>query len=311
MWEMVGERKREIGVKVAFLGLGTMGRHMARNILQAHHQLTVWNRTAERATALVEAGATAVTSPREAARNAEVVCCSLSTPDVVSSVVLGEEGALGGASPGTVFIDFSTIDPATSRHLASACKERGVHFLDAPVSGGPEGAEAGTLTVMVGGERDAFDAAMPVFDAVGGKVLHVGSSGAGLSIKLINQMLVGVNLSAVLEAFVMAQRAGIDLELMFDVLKTSAGSSVMLTRNMPDFLFKEQYEPGFALRLLVKDLDLVTEMGKELQTSLFTPAVALQLFRNAIAAGHGDKDMSAAVIPMKAVHDRANRGRGA
>lgn len=297
-------------MKVAFLGLGTMGRHMARNILEAGHELTVWNRTTERAAALVDAGASVATSPHDAARDAEAVCFSLSTPDVVSSVILGAEGALAGASPGTVFIDFSTIDPATSRQLASACKVRDVRFLDAPVSGGPEGAQAGTLTVMVGGERDAFDAAAPVFDVVGGKVLHVGPSGAGLSIKLINQMLVGTNLAAVLEAFVMAQRAGIDLDVMFDVLKTSAGSSVMLTRNMPEFLLKEQYEPGFALKLLVKDLDLVTEMGRELGASLFTPAVALQLFRNGIAAGHGDKDMSAAVIPIKAVHDRAGHGGG-
>ncbi len=297
-------------MKVAFLGLGTMGQHMARNILGAGHELTVWNRTSARTAGLADAGASVATSPGDAATDANVVCLSLSTPDVVSSVLLGDEGALGGASAGTIFIDFSTIDPATSRHLAQACEARDVRFLDAPVSGGPEGAEAGTLTVMVGGEREAFDAAAPVFDAVGGKVLHVGPSGAGLSIKLINQMLVGTNLAAVLEAFVMAQRAGIDLDVMFDVLKTSAGSSVMLTRNMPDFLFNEQYEPGFALKLLVKDLDLVTEMGRELGASLFTPAVALQLFRNGIAAGYGDKDMSAAVIPMKAVHEPASRGGG-
>lgn len=295
-------------MKIAFLGLGTMGRHMARNILEAGHDLTVWNRTAGRATALVDAGATLAATPAEAARGADLVGFSLSTPEVVSSVILDDDGALGGASPGTTFIDFSTIDPATSRRLAGACGERDVHFLDAPVSGGPEGAEAGTLTVMAGGTRDAFDAAKPVFDAVGGNVVHVGPSGAGLTIKLINQMLVGVNLGAVLEAFVMARRAEIDIDVMFDVLKSSAGSSVMLTRNVPDFLLNERYEPGFALKLLVKDLDLVAEMGRELKTSLFTPAVALQLFRNAVAAGHGDKDMTAAVIPMLAMHDRPDTG---
>lgn len=295
-------------MKIAFLGLGTMGRHMARNILEAGHDLTVWNRTAGRATALVDAGATLAATPAEAARGADLVGFSLSTPEVVSSVILDDDGALGGASLGTTFIDFSTIDPATSRRLAGACGERDVHFLDAPVSGGPEGAEAGTLTVMAGGTRDAFDAAKPVFDAVGGNVVHVGPSGAGLTIKLINQMLVGVNLGAVLEAFVMARRAEIDIDVMFDVLKSSAGSSVMLTRNVPDFLLKERYEPGFALKLLVKDLDLVAEMGRELKTSLFTPAVALQLFRNAVAAGHGDKDMTAAVIPMLAMHDRPDTG---
>ncbi|MDQ3541773.1 MAG: NAD-binding protein, partial [Chloroflexota bacterium] len=124
------------------------------------------------------------------------------------------------------------------------------------------------------------------------------------SIKLINQMLVGVNLAAVLEAYVMAERAGIDLQVMFDVVKTSAGSSVVLTRNVPDFLMKGSYEPGFALKHLVKDLDLVIQMGKEVETSLFTPAVAVQLFRNGLAAGLGDKDMAAAVIPMQRAHQR-------
>jgi 3-hydroxyisobutyrate dehydrogenase-like beta-hydroxyacid dehydrogenase len=287
---------------VAFIGLGAMGRHMARNILQAGHQLVVWNRTASRAEPLLLEGALSASTPGEASRNADVVCFSLSTPEVVQSIILGDNGTLMDAQSGAVFVDFSTIDLSTSRQLASACQGRGVGFLDAPVSGGPEGAQAGSLTVMVGGEVADFETAKPVLDAVGGKVLHVGPSGAGLGIKLINQMLVGVNLSAVLEAFVMAKRADIDLEVMFDVLKSSAGSSVMLTRNMPDFLIKQQYEPGFALKLLVKDLDLVTQMGKELQTSLFTPAVALQLFRNAMAAGYGDKDMSSAVIPMEEMH---------
>lgn len=297
-------------MKVAFLGLGAMGRHMARNIRSAGHDLTVWNRTPDRATPLEEHGATLAATPAEAVGGAEIVGFSLSIPEVVREVILGRNGALAGASPGAIFADFSTIDPATSRELAAACAERGVRFLDAPVSGGPEGAEAGTLTVMVGGQTDAFVAAGPVFDAVGDKVLHVGPAGAGLTIKLINQMLVGTNLAAVLEAFVMAKQAAIDLDVMFDVLKSSAGSSVMLTRNMPDFLMKEQYDPGFALRLLVKDLDLVTQMGKELQTSLFTPAVALQLFRNAMAAGYGDKDMSATVIPMLETH-RTLAGKGA
>lgn len=251
-----------------------------------------------------EAGATRAGNPREAAVDAEVICLSLSTPDVVESIVLGDDGLLGGCAAGTIVIDFSTISPSMSRRLASACLERGVHFLDAPVSGGVEGAVAGTLTVMVGGDAEAFARAQPVFDAVGGKVQHVGPSGAGLSIKLINQMLVGVNLSAVLEAYVMAERAGIDLQVMFDVLKTSAGSSVMLTRNVPDFLMTERYDPGFALKHLVKDLDLVTQMGKEVETSLFTPAVALQLFRNGVAAGLGDKDMSVAIIPMQRIHGR-------
>ncbi|MDQ3656013.1 MAG: NAD(P)-dependent oxidoreductase [Chloroflexota bacterium] len=297
-------------MSVAFLGLGAMGLPMARNILNGGHELTVWNRSEGRAALAAEAGATRAASPREAAAGAGLIGLSLSTPDVVESIVLGDDGLLGGCAAGTIVIDFSTISPSMSRRLSAACLERQVHFLDAPVSGGVEGADAGTLTVMVGGEAEAFARAQPVFDAVGGTVQHVGPSGAGLSIKLINQMLVGVNLAAVLEAYVMAERAGIDLQVMFDVLKTSAGSSVMLTRNVPDFLMRDRYEPGFALKHLVKDLDLVTQMGKEVETSLFTPAVALQLFRNGLAAGLGEKDMSAAIIPMQRMHGRDTNDRG-
>jgi 3-hydroxyisobutyrate dehydrogenase-like beta-hydroxyacid dehydrogenase len=286
-------------MQVAFLGMGTMGRHMARNLVKAGHELTVWNRSPERAQPLLEIGARRAPTPREAAIGAKVMCLSLSTPDVVRDVVLRDDGLLAGASPGSVVVDFSTVDPETSRALASACSGNGVGFLDAPVSGGPEGAEAGTLTVMAGGEPTAFADAQPVLDAVGANIRHVGPTGAGIGIKLINQMLVGVNLAAVLEAWVMAKRAGIDVEMMFDVLKSSAGSSVMLTRNVPDFLMKEQYQPGFALRLLVKDLDLVVQMGKDVQVPLFTPAVALQLYRQAMAAGLGNLDMSATVMSME------------
>lgn len=297
-------------MSVAFLGLGAMGLPMARNILNGGHELMVWNRSEGRTAMAVEAGARRAASPREAAAGAGLICLSLSTPDVVESIVLGDDGLLGGCAAGTIVIDFSTISPSMSRRLSAACLERQVHFLDAPVSGGVEGAEAGTLTVMVGGDPEAFACAQPVFDAVGGTVQHVGPAGAGLSIKLINQMLVGVNLAAVLEAYVMAERAGIDLQVMFDVLKTSAGSSVMLTRNVPDFLMTERYDPGFALKHLVKDLDLVTQMGKEVETALFTPAVALQVFRNGLAAGLGERDMSAAIIPMQRMHGRGTNDRG-
>jgi 3-hydroxyisobutyrate dehydrogenase-like beta-hydroxyacid dehydrogenase len=299
----------EVIMNVAFLGLGTMGHHMARNVLANGHDLTVWNRTGSKTAELVQSGAREASTPRQAAAHADIVCLSLSTSEAVEAVVRGEEGILASARPGTVIVDFSTISPSMCRHLSSVCRDNDVGFLDAPVSGGPEGAESGTLTVMVGGDEGAFVTASPIFDAVGSNTRRVGPSGAGLGIKLINQMLVGVNLAGVLEAFVMAKREGIDLDVMFEVLKTSAGSSVMFTRNVRDFLMTEQYAPGFALKHLVKDIDLVLEMGKDLDTSLFTPAVAAQLFRNGMAAGYGDCDMSAAIIPMNEL-DRDFDGNG-
>jgi 3-hydroxyisobutyrate dehydrogenase-like beta-hydroxyacid dehydrogenase len=295
-------------MKVAFLGLGKMGLPMSRNIADAGHDLTVWNRTRERADSLSDTGVTVADSPAEAVKGAEIVCLSLTTPDVVESVVTGREGGLGSAASGSVWIDFSTIDMTTSQRIAAVCNDNGVAFLDAPVSGGPEGAEAGTLTVMIGGEDDAIKRATPILEAVGKNIVPVGPQGSALGIKMLNQMLVGANLAAVLEAFVLAKKAGIDLAVMHEVLSTSAGSSVMFTRNVPDFLMKESYEPGFALRLLVKDLDLVSQMGKEFEIPLMMPNLALQMFRNAVQAGLGDKDMSAAVIPLLEAASRVGEG---
>lgn len=298
-------------MKVAFLGLGMMGLPMARNIAEAGHELTVWNRSGARAESLSSIGVIVASSPSEAVSGADVVGLSLTTPQVVESVVLGDGGALANALDGSVWIDFSTIDMTTSQRIAAACQEQNVSFLDAPVSGGPEGADAGTLTVMIGGDNAAIERAMPILQAIGENIVTVGPQGSALGIKMLNQMLVGANLAAVFEAFVLAKKAGIDLDVMYKTLSTSAGSSVMFTRNVPDFLMKESYEPGFALKLLVKDLDLVSQMGKEFDMPLLMPNVALQMFRNAMQAGLGDKDMSSAVIPLLEAAARSGDGSDA
>ncbi len=289
-------------MNVAFIGLGNMGEPMAHNILKAGHQLAVYNRSEARTRTLREAGARVATSPREAAQDAEVVCTCVSTPDVVRTVILGEDGALAGARDGALFIDFSTIDPQTSRDVAQACGEKGVPLLDAPVSGGVSGAAGGTLTVIVGGDREAYERGQPVFQAVGKKIVHVGPSGAGSTIKLINQMLVGVNLAAVVEAFVAAQLAGVDPQVLYDVLSTSAGSSAVLTRAVPDFFLKRNFEAGFALKLLCKDLDLALQMGRELHTPLFVTGVARQMYEEARASGLDENDITAALLPRERLH---------
>lgn len=295
-------------MQVAFLGLGKMGLPMVRNIAAAGHDVIVWNRTKDRAATLSENGVTIADTPRGAVEGAEVVCLSLTTPEVVEAIVTGEDGVLDNADEGCVVIDFSTIDMTTSQRVAAACAERNLSFLDAPVSGGPEGAEAGTLTVMIGGDDASIDRAQPILDAVGQNIVRVGPQGSALGIKMLNQMLVGANLASVLEVFVLAKKAGIDLDVMYETLRTSAGSSVMFTRNVPDFLMKDSYEPGFALKLLVKDLDLVSQMGKEFDMPLLMPNVALQMFRNAMQTGLGEKDMASAVIPLLEAAGRGNEG---
>jgi 3-hydroxyisobutyrate dehydrogenase len=295
-------------MKVAFVGLGNMGQSMARNILKAGHELTVFNRTRSKMEALVEAGASPADSPCQAAQGAEVLCISVSTPDAVRAVVLGDEGALSGASPAAIFIDFSTVDPLTSQEVAGACAQEGIAFLDAPVSGGVSGAEAGTLTVIVGGDAEAFDRVQAVFEAVGQNITHVGPSGAGSTIKLVNQILVGVNLAAVAEAFVAARVAGVDPQVLCDILSTSAGGSFMLDHRMPGYILEGNFEAGFAVNMLCKDLDLALEMGKGLHTPLFMPTLARQIYEEARAMGLGEKDVAAVILPMERRHGIEVRG---
>lgn len=289
-------------MKVAFIGLGNMGGPMARNILEAGHALTVYNRTRSRADELARNGARVAGSPREAVEGAEVICICVSTPDVVRDVVLGEDGALAGAARDAVFVDFSTIDPETSRSVGQACAEHGNPFLDAPVSGGVTGAAAGTLTVIAGGDSAAYERAQPIFEAVGKQTSRVGPSGAGSTIKLINQMLVGINLAGAVEAFVVGQLAGVDPRVLYDILSTSAGASAAMTRAVPDFFLKRNFEAGFAVKLLLKDLDLALQLGRDVHTPLYVTSVARQMYEEARASGLGDKDITAALLPRERLH---------
>lgn len=286
-------------MRVAFLGLGNMGLPMARNILKAGHELAVWNRSAEKAAALADAGARIGGSPPEAAQDAEIIGLCLSTPEVVRSLVLGEDSVLGSAQRGAVIVDFSTIDPSTSRAVASECEKVGVSYIDAPVSGGTTGAEAGTLTIVLGGDEAAIARAQPVLQAVGKTITHVGPSGAGSTIKLINQLLVGVNLAVVCEAFVLAKRAGVEPQMLYDILSISAGDSAVLRRAIPNFILKRNFDAGFAVKMLCKDLDLVLGLGRDSHTALPITAIARQLYEEARALGLEEQDITAAVLPLE------------
>ena len=283
-------------MNVAFIGLGAMGEPMARN-LATSTTLTVYNRSAARAASVIERGATLAESPAAAAGTAEIVCTCVSTPDALRAVMLGEDGAIAGALPGTLFIDFSTVDPATVRELADACGQVACHVLEAPVSGGVKGAIAGTLTIMAGGDEADFERALPVLQIVGETLFRVGPLGSASTVKLINQMLVGVHLAAALQALVVAQRAGIDPKVLLDILTSSTGDSAMLRRGARN-LFEDDFMPGFKMNLLLKDLRLATELGKALDVPLTLAAAAEQLYESARAEGLGDQDIAAAVLTL-------------
>jgi 3-hydroxyisobutyrate dehydrogenase-like beta-hydroxyacid dehydrogenase len=284
-------------VNLAFIGLGAMGEPMARNLAASEHALTVYNRSADRTIGVTALGATLAASPAEAANSAEIVCTCVSTPEALRAVLIGENGAINGARRGTLFIDFSTVDPSTVRQIADACADRGCQFLEAPVSGGVKGATAGTLTIMVGGEESDLERAEPVLRILGQNVFRVGSVGSASAVKLINQMLVGVHLAAALQAFVAGQRAGVEPQVLYDVVTTSTGDSAMLRRGARN-LFEDDFTPGFKLDLLLKDLRLATALGDEVGAPLTLAAAARQLYAAAGEKGLGDRDIAAAVLAM-------------
>lgn len=285
-------------MRVGFIGLGKMGRPMALKLLQAGFALTVHSRSRPPVDELVQAGAQAATSPREVAQASEVVLTSLPNPTAVEEVYLGPAGLVAGAREGHIFLDTSTVSPATSRKVAQAAQAQGARFLDAPVSGGTAGAQAGTLTVMVGGDKAAFEEAMPVLKAIGQNIHHVGPVGQGSVVKLVNQLLVGINMAGVVEGMVLGVKAGADPEVVYEVLRTSFGGSAMLSRAVPLFL-KRNFKPGTPVGLLGKDLGLIGELGQELGVRLLLGRLAEQIFGEAKALGLGEEDMAALVIPLE------------
>jgi 3-hydroxyisobutyrate dehydrogenase len=287
-------------MRVGFLGLGRMGAPMARNIAKTGHQLAVFNRTTEKIDAFTADGARPASSPAELARESEIVALCVALPSDVRDVLERPDGILAGLKRDQVVVDFSTIDPGTSRAMAARCRDVGAEYLDAPVSGGVSGAEEGSLTVMVGGRAEALAAARPVLEAVGKNVQHVGPSGAGSTIKLINQMLVGINLCGVVEALVLGTRAGLDPAHLYDIIRTSSGSSYTLNGVAPRVL-EGNFEPGFSLDLLFKDVDLAAGIAREVKLPLLMVNQALQVIQTARAQGLGDRDASAALLPLERI----------
>jgi len=220
----------------------------------------------------------------------------LPADDEVKVVALGPEGVLEGARAGTVFIDMSSIAPHTSKFVASEATKRGVKFLDAPVSGGTGGAEKGTLTIMVGGDKALLDEHMELLQAMGKTIYHVGDVGMGETVKMVNQMLVGINLAGIAEALVMGTKLGVAPEVLYKVIRASSGNSFLLDHRVPNYIFSGNFtQPGFAIDLLRKDLGLALESAKVNKVPLFLTGQVYQYYTRAAAEGLGKKDMSAVI----------------
>lgn len=293
---------------IGFIGLGNMGFPMTLNLLRAGFEVTVHNRSREAVRLLALEGAHPAEAPDEVAAQADVIISCLPTPASVDLVYLGEHGILSGTRENQILIDCSTVSPELSRTLYAATASLGAGFLDAPISGGPTGATAATLTIMVGGDRDIFERALPVFEALGTNVHHVGASGAGSVVKLINQHLTAINTATVAEAMVLGAKAGADPRVLYDVIKTSFGSSTMFNRIVP-LLLERRFDEGAPVRIMLKDLELIADLGRDLNMRLLLASEAREVYREAVALGFGDEDIAALVKPLERIAGTEIRGQ--
>ena len=280
--------------QLAWIGLGALGAPMAHNLLQAGHALTVFNRTASSCEPLRAAGARVAGSPAEAAREAEILLLCVSDDRAAEAVLLGpeaSEAAIHGLRPGALVIDCSTISPGTSRRLGAALAERDIRYLDAPVTGGTEGAKAGTLSVLVGGATEDLDRARPLLEILGSSITHFGPVGSGQEAKAVNQVLVAGSYAAVAEALQLAERLGLDRQQVVSALKSGAAGSWALEHRSAQMI-NDHYPLGFKLALHRKDLAIALEAAEAQQLELPVSRLVAAMEDSLLAEGHGDLDVS-------------------
>jgi 3-hydroxyisobutyrate dehydrogenase-like beta-hydroxyacid dehydrogenase len=265
---------------------------MAANLLKDGFSVTVWNRTASRMEPVVAQGASAATSPREAATCADALITIVSDPPALEQVLWGDQGALAGLRRGSLLIDSSTISPALARRVASACAEKGVEFLDAPVTGGTWGAEKGELVFMVGGAAETLARAEPILSAMGKRWFHLGPNGAGQTVKLAMNLLFALEVQAFAEALALASSGGVPGEKLVEVMQSSMGRAPVLDVKAP-MLLKREYPPSFPLRLMHKDVALALDLAKQLGVALPAGAAAREVYDTVLRAAREDVDYAA------------------
>ncbi|MFC2065039.1 NAD(P)-dependent oxidoreductase [Chloroflexota bacterium] len=280
--------------RIGYIGLGLMGKSMARNLLKAGYPLVVHNRSHAAVDELCGEGAQAAATPAEAAEQVDVIFTNLPDSPDVEEVALGMNGIIEGAKPGTIFIDNSTITPASARLIAYELGKKGILSLDAPVSGGDIGAREGTLTIMVGGPKEALMKVTSILDVIGKKITHVGDSGAGQIAKAANQIMVAAQMVAMGELLIFAQKAGADPVKVVDAIKSGAAQCWTLDVK-PERLFNGNREPGFKAYMMAKDLNIVMDSSREYGVPLPASAENSQIFNAMVQMGFGDLDNSAVI----------------
>jgi 2-hydroxy-3-oxopropionate reductase len=283
---------------IGFIGLGIMGRPMARNLLKAGHSLVVHSRSRGPVDEIVKAGATAAASPKEVAGQCDVLITMLPNSPDVEQVALGPNGIIEGARRGLLFADMSTISPIVSKKVGAALAPKGVAMLDAPVSGGEKGAIDGALSIMVGGDKAVFERVLPIFQAMGKTITLLGPLGFGGFTKLANQIIVAVNLTALGEALTLGKKAGLDRELLLTALAGGLAGSRCLDQKKPNYV-ANSYNPGFKIDLHYKDLGLIMETARELGVPLPATAVVQELFSALRVKGRGGLDHSGVITLLE------------
>jgi 3-hydroxyisobutyrate dehydrogenase/2-hydroxy-3-oxopropionate reductase len=280
---------------LGFLGLGLMGYPMARNLLRAGHQVALWSHTTEKARKLAadEKGIFCDT-PRQVAEQADCIFLCVGDTGMSRTVILGKDGIIEGAKPGTVVADASTISPSESRNISTALKAKSVDFLDVPCTGSTPGAEGGTLTFMIGGDEQVYEKVKPYFEPMGKRLYYCGGPGMGLQAKLTQNLILSNILQAFNEGMVLATKGGIDPKLMLDILDNSAAKSGLINYKAP-FVFRRDFKANFSTKWMDKDIGLAVESGKELGVPLPLTGLNRQLFQAAIASGFADEDMCSTI----------------
>ncbi|WP_258361101.1 2-hydroxy-3-oxopropionate reductase [Moorella sulfitireducens (nom. illeg.)] len=280
--------------KIGFIGLGIMGKPMSKNLIKAGHQLVVYDIVKEAVAEVVTAGAEPAGSPREVAERCDIFITMLPNSPQVKEVVLGDNGIIEGARPGSILVDMSSIDPMVTREIAARLKEKGIRMLDAPVSGGEPKAIDGTLSIMVGGRQEDFNECYDILKAMGASVVRVGDIGAGNVTKLANQIIVALNIAAMSEALVLATKAGVDPDLVYQAIRGGLAGSTVLDAKAP-LVMARKFNPGFRINLHIKDLANALSAGHEVGVPLPLTAAVMEILQALKVDGLGDADHGAIV----------------
>ncbi len=284
--------------RIGWIGTGVMGRWMCQHVMAKGYAATVFNRSKEKTQPLIELGATFADTPKKVAATSDVVFAIVGFPKDVREVFLGSEGALAGAKAGTVLVDMTTSEPSLAKEIFEAAKAKGVHSLDAPVSGGDVGAKNAALSIMIGGEKEVVDAVNPLFEAMGKTIVHQGPAGAGQHTKMVNQILISSNMVAVCEGLLYGYKCGLDLETVFKSVSVGAAGSKALEVLGPRILARN-FEPGFYVEHFIKDMGIALAEAEKMNLALPGLALAKQLYESLRAIGYGRKGTQALMLALE------------